>query len=38
VVYELNPPSFTSLMISCIMSPIQAIAFSMEVDELEGWL
>ncbi len=40
VVWSMNwtPPFLISLMISCIMSPIQANIFSMEVDELEGWL
>jgi len=40
VVWSMNwtPPSLTSLMISCIMSPIRANTFSMGLDELEGWL
>ncbi len=33
-----TPPSLTSLMIYCIMSPIQTNVLSMGVDELEGWL
>ncbi len=33
-----TPPSLTSFMISCIMSPIRTNVFSMGVDELEGWL
>ncbi len=33
-----TPPFLTSLMISCIMSPIWTSVFFVEVDELEGWL
>jgi len=33
-----TPLSLILLMIFCIMSPIWASIFSMEVDELEGWL
>jgi len=33
-----TPPSLTSLIIFCIMSPIWTNVFFMGVDELQGWL